>query len=66
MTWPGVRGRGGVLLRQFPAEWPVQFLKMDWVGKAVSVTTAKIIRSGCASAMLAGYTIPEEGALQRD
>jgi hypothetical protein len=61
------------VLRQFPAEWPVQFLKRDWVGKAleersreVSVTTAKIISSGCASAMLAGYTIPEEGALQRD
>ena len=60
-------------MRQFPAEWPVQFLKMDWVGKAleersreVSVTTAKIIRSGCASAMLAGYTIQDDGALQRE
>ena len=42
---------------------------MDWLGKAleehsrdVSVSTAMIIRGGCASAMLAGFAIQDDCA----
>ena len=55
---------------QFPQQWPVQFLKMDLVSKELqdrsqnfSVSTAKIIRGGCTSAMLSGYTIQEDGEM---
>ncbi len=62
--WPDLGPCG----EQFPSAWPVQYKRMDWVSQAleqrsreVSVSTAKIIRGGCASAMFAGYKIQDDG-----
>ena len=61
----GAGGRG-----QLPQEWPLELLRADSVSKAleersakVAPATARVLRAGCARALLRGCRLPDQCVL---